>query len=83
MYPVAPVGRIFMRRSMAVSRASLSQKFSRAPLRLLVMLAVGVTMSGCGLVALPCRVSSAVVKVVPLVGHPAAAPLDACADIID
>jgi hypothetical protein len=40
-------------------------------------------LSGCGLAALPCRVSSAVVKIVPVVGHPAATPLDACADAID
>jgi len=52
--------------------------------RLLVTLsALALAVSGCGLAALPCRVTSAVVKVVPVVGHPAAAPLDACADVID
>jgi len=40
-------------------------------------------LSGCGLVAAPCRVSSAVIKVVPVVGHVAAAPTDACANVID
>jgi hypothetical protein len=40
-------------------------------------------LSGCGLVAAPCRVGSAVIKIVPVVGHPAAAPTDACADAID
>jgi Family of unknown function (DUF6726) len=40
-------------------------------------------LGGCGLVAAPCRVSSGVIKVVPLVGHVAAAPTDACADAID
>lgn len=40
-------------------------------------------LSGCGVVALPCRVASAALKVVPAVGHPAAAPFDACADAID
>jgi hypothetical protein len=40
-------------------------------------------LSGCGAVAAPCRVGSAVLKIVPLVGHVAAAPTDACADVID
>ena len=40
-------------------------------------------LSGCGLVAAPCRVTSAALKIVPVVGHVAAAPTDACADIID
>jgi hypothetical protein len=39
--------------------------------------------SGCGVVAAPCRVGSAGLKMVPLVGHVAAAPTDACADVID
>jgi hypothetical protein len=40
-------------------------------------------LSGCGAVAAPCRVASAALKVVPLVGHVAAAPTDGCADVID
>ncbi|SAL17674.1 DUF6726 family protein [Caballeronia telluris] len=40
-------------------------------------------LSGCGLAAAPCRVTSAVIKVVPLVGHVAALPTDACAEVID
>ncbi len=40
-------------------------------------------LSGCGAVAAPCRVGSAVLKIVPLVGHLAAAPTDACADVVD
>jgi len=40
-------------------------------------------LAGCGAVAAPCRVGSAALKVVPLVGHVAAAPTDACADAID
>ncbi|MGF6295567.1 DUF6726 family protein [Paraburkholderia youngii] len=39
--------------------------------------------SGCGLAAAPCRVASAGLKIVPLVGHVAAAPTDACAEVID
>ncbi|KGE09073.1 hypothetical protein LA03_17720 [Burkholderia gladioli] len=40
-------------------------------------------MSGCGLAAAPCRVASAGLKIVPVVGHVAAAPTDACAGVID
>ncbi|MBR8652118.1 hypothetical protein KDH83_02210 [Achromobacter sp. Marseille-Q0513] len=39
--------------------------------------------SGCGLAAAPCRVASAAIKIVPVVGHTVATPTDACADIID
>lgn len=49
----------------------------------LAYLVLSGSLSGCGLAALPCRVGSAVLKVVPVVGHPAASPLDACADVID
>ena len=40
-------------------------------------------LSGCGLVAAPCRVGSAALKVVPVGGHVAAAPTDGCAAVID
>jgi hypothetical protein len=40
-------------------------------------------LSGCGLVAAPCRVGSAVLKIVPIAGQVAAAPTDACANVID
>ncbi|MCE1163297.1 DUF6726 family protein [Thiomonas intermedia] len=40
-------------------------------------------LSGCGVVAAPCRVASAGLKMVPVVGHVAAAPTDVCADVID
>jgi hypothetical protein len=40
-------------------------------------------LSGCGLAAAPCRIASAGLKIVPVVGHVAAAPTDACADVID
>ncbi|HYZ63495.1 MAG TPA: DUF6726 family protein [Acetobacteraceae bacterium] len=46
---------------------------------LIALLALG----GCGLAAAPCRVGSAALKIVPVVGHVAAAPTDACADVID
>jgi hypothetical protein len=40
-------------------------------------------LSSCGLAAAPCRVGSAVIKIVPVVGHVAAKPTDACAAAID
>jgi len=49
----------------------------------LVMLACLLGLAGCGVAAAPCRVTSAVLKVVPLVGHAAAAPADGCAEVID
>lgn len=39
--------------------------------------------AGCGVVAAPVRVTSAVVKVVPVAGDVVAAPLDVTADVID
>ncbi|WKZ88428.1 hypothetical protein N5B55_22130 [Ralstonia pickettii] len=52
-------------------------------LLLAVSLLGAACISGCGVAAAPCRVASAGLKMVPLVGHVAAAPTDACADIID
>jgi len=48
-----------------------------------LMLVLLLALSGCGLVAAPCRVGSAVIKIVPVVGHAAATPTDACANAID
>ncbi|MGA7815215.1 DUF6726 family protein [Caballeronia sp.] len=44
---------------------------------------LSVMLGGCGVAAAPCRVASAGLKMVPLVGHLAAAPTDACAGVID
>lgn len=52
-------------------------------LRTLTFLALALALAGCGLVAAPCRVASAGLKIVPLVGHAAATPTDACAGAID
>jgi hypothetical protein len=52
-------------------------------LRILMILVLGCMLSGCGVVAAPCRIGSAVLDMVPLVGHVAAAPTDACASAID
>jgi len=48
-----------------------------------LVLAAAVALAGCGVVAAPFRVTGAVVKAVPVVGHPVAAPLDATGDAID
>jgi hypothetical protein len=50
---------------------------------LLVLLAAFCALSGCGLFAAPCRIASAGLKIVPLVGQVAAAPTDGCANVID
>ncbi|WP_039370757.1 DUF6726 family protein [Pandoraea fibrosis] len=41
------------------------------------------SVSGCGLMAAPCRVTSAGLKIIPGVGGVLAAPTDACAAAID
>ena len=51
--------------------------------RVLAALAYASALSGCGLAAAPCRIASAGLKIVPVVGHAAATPTDACADVID
>jgi hypothetical protein len=49
----------------------------------LVLLLTLPALAGCGLVAAPCRVGSAALDILPLVGHTAAVPTDACANAID
>ncbi len=51
----------------------------RCVLLLLALLPLG----GCGLVAAPCRIASAGLDIVPVVGHAAATPTNACASAID
>jgi len=48
-----------------------------------VLFALSAGLTGCGLAAAPCRIASAGLKIVPVVGHVAAAPTDACAEVID
>jgi len=50
---------------------------------LTLVLASTLLISGCSVLAAPCRISAAVIKTVPVLGKPAAVPLDACADVID
>ncbi|MGI4813368.1 MAG: DUF6726 family protein [Janthinobacterium lividum] len=50
---------------------------------LVLLCAALLLVSGCGVAAAPCRVASAVIKIVPVVGHAAAVPTDTCAAAID
>jgi len=49
----------------------------------LLILTAAAALAGCGVVAAPFRVTGAVAKAVPVVGHPVAAPFDATGDAID
>jgi len=49
----------------------------------ILLLLCPLSLSGCGLFAAPCRVTSAGLDIVPAVGHVAAAATDACARVID
>jgi hypothetical protein len=59
------------------------QRIRRPSFPLLISAILLVTLSGCSVLAAPCRISAAVVKTIPVVGKAVAVPLDACADIID
>jgi hypothetical protein len=62
---------------------------SRTPerlLRVVAWLTLGATLlplGGCGVVALPCRLTAAAADIIPVVGHAAATPFNACASAID
>ena len=53
------------------------------PARSVLVLVAACALSGCGLLAAPCRIASAGLKIVPVVGQVAAAPTDGCANVID
>ncbi len=53
------------------------------PLQHLLLAVCVAALSGCGVMAAPCRLASTVIKMVPVVGHPLALPTDACAAVID
>ncbi len=55
------------------------QKF----LSIAVVTLFAIGLNGCGVLAAPCRLASAAIKIVPVVGHVAALPTDGCAAIID
>ena len=50
---------------------------------MIAVLIAAAALSGCGVMAAPCRIASAGIKMVPVVGHVAAAPTDVCAAVID
>lgn len=52
-------------------------------IKMAALMLLPAVLSGCGVLAAPCRVGSAVIKMVPVVGHAAALPTDACAAVID
>jgi hypothetical protein len=63
-----------------------NSRFYKSQARLVACLIAGTVilpMEGCAVAALPCRLASATLKIVPAVGHAAAAPFDTCADAID
>ncbi|MBU6493459.1 MAG: hypothetical protein KGK15_05805 [Burkholderiales bacterium] len=60
-----------------------NQRIARSSVRALVGVVLLSMLGGCGLMAAPCRVASAGLKIIPVVGHVAAAPTDACATAID
>jgi hypothetical protein len=50
--------------------------------KVLLLLAL-LPLAGCGLFAAPCRITSAALDIVPVIGHAAATPTNACANAID
>jgi hypothetical protein len=52
-------------------------------MRALLILLACLTLGGCGLVALPFRVTGDVISVVPVVGKPIGQPIHAVGDAID
>ena len=75
----------------AISAALYNQVFRKAKVamktttivKIAAVMLLPAVLGGCGVLAAPCRVGSAVIKMVPVVGHAAALPTDACAAVID
>ncbi len=65
------------------TRQGLRTRLVRLPAALALSMSLALPLSGCGAVAFPCRLASSVIKIVPVVGHAAAVPTDACAEVID
>jgi hypothetical protein len=70
------------RRRSDAAEVTLPEAVEDRMTRFLLLLGL-LALSGCGLFAAPCRVGSAALDIVPLVGHAAATPTDACANAID
>jgi hypothetical protein len=47
------------------------------------LLVLPIFLSGCSVVAAPCRITGAVVKIVPVIGDPVGEVLELCGDMID
>lgn len=56
--------------------------FNTVRVLVIISLTTG-ALTGCGVLAAPCRIASAAIKIVPVVGKAAALPTDACAAVID
>jgi hypothetical protein len=70
----------------AVPKSRFLSRAQRAVTRLAMWSALGAVLlplDGCAVVALPCRVTAATLKILPVVGHAAATPFDVCAAAID
>ncbi|WP_415913943.1 DUF6726 family protein [Paraburkholderia sp. J76] len=69
-------------RETPAQRASFSTHVVRAA-SAIALACLALPLESCAVAAFPCRVASATLKIVPLVGHPAAVPFDACAAAVD
>jgi hypothetical protein len=65
-----------------VSTPKILDRFIRAAAWLTLGAAL-LPLGGCAVAALPCRLTSATLKIIPVVGHAAAAPFDMCSSAID
>lgn len=52
-------------------------------MRVILLLLAALSLSGCAVAALPCRLTADVVEVVPVAGGAASTPFSACASAID
>lgn len=52
-------------------------------MRMAMVMIACLSLAGCGLVALPFRVTGDVLSVVPVIGKPLGAPIHAVGDVID
>jgi len=65
-----------------VSTPSIPERFIRVAAWLTLGAAL-LPLGGCAVAALPCRLTAATLKIVPVVGHAAATPFDMCSSAID
>ncbi|RKE34115.1 hypothetical protein B0G76_0102 [Paraburkholderia sp. BL23I1N1] len=65
-----------------MSTPSIPDRFIRVAAWLTLGAAL-LPLGGCAVAALPCRLTSITLKVIPVVGHAAATPFDMCSSAID